>query len=633
MSSFMLLFATAIVAVGTQDYPSSPHDLYVSVRTSASPISGRANIAKFTAGEVLPVLHVKDGWLETRVVVDGARQTDWVSVRDVVPSCHPLSRYYVPYEVKGEGLRLSRADAVRVARLHSPEYCARQLAALQAILNPGERDSPAAVLRAWIRYRQEFCIRVIAGGKAVPQRIRQDDPAAGVPQSRSPHVGQAVGGGYLDLLLSQVRIRNSEGNVSGNQDSLYQIEASYEAGQDDRQSVESIRQSLYDSQIRLLEERNGYENTPDNFKVALGIPPELEVQIVDPLLDEFNLIDAQLMEAQAAVNSVLTLIRDEKTHPTLKIQRYDELQPVRRLCGALFAMVENDIQRFEQALPSRIANLQMLALREEVQSGQIDQQIVSVEFLKERLARLQGDIAILKGRIAATLSEIEVIEKTRQAAANDPKVMSGEARMMLRDLFIDLYDELVELSLIEAQARLDTPALMPIELTTETALNIARDNRHDWIAARAAVTEQRTERGEEIGYSRSWRQYCAVDDDIQVRLRRILRSIRVNQINFELRRAAVFVAISRTDLTRIGLSRPIFSGAGRSTSARDVQEALQTLLRAQNNFLANWVHYETLRMNLDLELGTIRLDDHGMWIDPGPVTSDGTSDPERASAD
>jgi hypothetical protein len=36
-----------------------------------------------------------------------------------------------------------------------------------------------------------------------------------------------------------------------------------------------------------------------------------------------------------------------------------------------------------------------------------------------------------------------------------------------------------------------------------------------------------------------------------------------------------------------------------------------------------YVNYEVQRINLDLEMGTMQLDDRGIWIDPGPVTSSG----------
>jgi hypothetical protein len=105
-----------------------------------------------------------------------------------------------------------------------------------------------------------------------------------------------------------------------------------------------------------------------------------------------------------------------------------------------------------------------------------------------------------------------------------------------------------------------------------------------------------------------------------------LRTIELNQLNFEIRRSAVQVAIQQVDLARETLSRPLRPGelpadyaAARASIGRDLVTALASLLDDQNDFITVWVSYEVQRISLDLEMGTMQLDDQGMWIDPGPV--------------
>ncbi|MGC3966149.1 MAG: hypothetical protein QM775_01885 [Pirellulales bacterium] len=62
--------------------------------------------------------------------------------------------------------------------------------------------------------------------------------------------------------------------------------------------------------------------------------------------------------------------------------------------------------------------------------------------------------------------------------------------------------------------------------------------------------------------------------------------------------------------------------AARASIGRDLVSALSDLLDTQNDFLNVWVVYEVQRLNLDFEMGTMMLDDQGMWIDPGPVRED-----------
>jgi hypothetical protein len=57
------------------------------------------------------------------------------------------------------------------------------------------------------------------------------------------------------------------------------------------------------------------------------------------------------------------------------------------------------------------------------------------------------------------------------------------------------------------------------------------------------------------------------------------------------------------------------------------------LLSAQNSFLTAWVDYEVQRLNLDFDLGTMRLDAQNNWIDPGPIEPERTAkgtEPPRA---
>jgi hypothetical protein len=112
------------------------------------------------------------------------------------------------------------------------------------------------------------------------------------------------------------------------------------------------------------------------------------------------------------------------------------------------------------------------------------------------------------------------------------------------------------------------------------------------------------------------------EDGVKLQLRDTLRSIRLEQLNFELKRAAVRVAIAQVDLARLRLNQPPQPGkVGQfgATTARDLVSALSDLLDAQNEFLDGWVEYEILRMILDYQLGTMRVDDGNLWMDPGEV--------------
>ncbi|MEZ6069055.1 MAG: TolC family protein [Pirellulales bacterium] len=251
-------------------------------------------------------------------------------------------------------------------------------------------------------------------------------------------------------------------------------------------------------------------------------------------------------------------------------------------------------------------------------------------------------------------------------------------RRVLVTMMTELSSQLLELSLIQARVRLEAIVLVPIELDAADALEIASANRLDWMNARSSlvdtwrliqfnannllsdldvvfngdigttadnpfgfnhstgrlqvglewdapltrVAERNNYRQSLIEYASARRNYVRYVDQVNQGLRATLRTIELNQMNFELRRAAVRVAISQVELARLRLSeppKPGDAGPTSTTTARDLVDALSGLNNDQDAFLSVWVNYEVLRRSLDFNLGTMLLDNRGVWVDPGPI--------------
>jgi hypothetical protein len=262
----------------------------------------------------------------------------------------------------------------------------------------------------------------------------------------------------------------------------------------------------------------------------------------------------------------------------------------------------------------------------------------------------------------------------------------AQRQIQLTTLLTQLSGELLELSLLQARARLDAVTFDPVELTPEEAFCIASRYRRDWMNARAALVdswrlihfnandlesdldlifqgdignasdnpfdlraadgrlsvglqfdgpltrlaERNTYRQSLIEYQQARRTYYQFRDNVQRNVRATLRQLRLDDLNFELRRAAVHVAITQVDLARLRLSepaRPVAAGTpgqvtqpgGQSqfgdTVARDLVNALIDLLNVQNDFLSVWVDHEVQRLQLDFDLGTMELDENGLRIE------------------
>jgi outer membrane protein TolC len=485
---------------------------------------------------------------------------------------------------------------------------------------------------------------------------------------------------YLGLLENQVLIRNQAANVSQLRISVERLEAAYEFGGVRRGDLDRTRQSLYSAQSSLLSLNTRYENQLDAYKVTLGLPPALELRIEDPLLAGFYLIAPELTAAEEAARQLAARLRSlVKQGPLAPKDYLEALTSIRQDAAAQLELVGHDMEVLARALPERRKSLRKLAEREAFRRGEVDPTIVDVKALDTRVAALQKRFAETRGKLKGILKGLESSPAAPSKSKTGPGAAAESPDQRLIDLVTELSKDLMELSLDQARARLDTITLIPVDLSPEEALQIARGNRRDWMNARAdlvdtwrqieiranalrsgldvtfsgdinttdnnpvrfrsstgrlrvglefdapltRLAERNAYRTALIQYQRARRDYYAFEDGVDQGLRGQLRTIRLNQLNFEIQRAAVLVAIARVDETRLRLDEPpTKTGEGVQYSDSFVERMVSdfsSLLSAQNQFLTVWVDQEVQRMNLELNLGTMQLDANGMWVDPGPI--------------
>ncbi len=517
--------------------------------------------------------------------------------------------------------------------------------------------------------------------------------------------GAQQAGGYIGLLQAAQVIRNQYSNIAALTDSVAQLQAAHDAGRLDRFQVDLARQALYNAQSQLLNSETIYANTLDNFKVQHGLPASLKIKIDDPMLNSFELLDSDLTAVQTRVTDVLTVLREmvegepiamepveqlllpeiappeagAKSRPTDLPTLVAESAELIAATQERFAAAQKDLEAMEKALPARRESLQRLAQRGEVLEAEIDPKLFSGQELNDRYTTLKTDIEALGGRMQEIWTRLESL-------TSDNVPPSAEHRAQLVSALTQLSGELLELSLLQARARLDAITFEPVDLTSEEAFCIASRYRRDWMNARAAVVdswrlvafnandlesdlsvifagdignvgdnpvrlrgtngrlrvgmefdapltrlaERNVYRQSLIEYQQARRNYNRFRDDIQRDLRASLRQLGNDELNFELRRAAVHVAVTQVDRARLRLSEPARpvaptapgqptqpGGAAQfgDTVARDLVNALIDLLNVQNDFLSVWVDHEVQLLNLDFRLGTMELDGYGLRLD------------------
>jgi len=488
-------------------------------------------------------------------------------------------------------------------------------------------------------------------------------------------VGAAGAGGYLGFLQQQQNLRNQRTRIAGLRNTWMQLDAAFDAGRlENRFQVDFARQAYYSGQSELLNLIAGYESALDFYKMRLGLPPHLPLELKDPFFEQFNLISPELTHLQEDISSRMEVLSaGDPAEPSPE----PVTSPLASRAREFVDQVETDLQRLDAALPMRRQALAELAQLSELQGNQFDNRALTVEALETRLTILAGD----RARVT---EELKFLEAKAEELDRDPDLAPPERRRAETEILARLSASLLELSLLQARIRLHAITLIPITVTPENAFQLALTRRADWMNAKASlvdtwrlirfnanalrtnltvnvdgdlgttgnnpikfngsngqlragvtidlpitrIIQRNVYRQSLVDYQQARRSLMAQRDEIHRGLRARLRQIRLDQFNLELRRLAVDVAITQTDVARLKLvepQKPVVDGKDSPASptlARDLVDALFNLQASQLALIQVWGDYEIQRRTLDFDLGTMQLDDRGYWRDPGPMTDE-----------
>jgi hypothetical protein len=466
-------------------------------------------------------------------------------------------------------------------------------------------------------------------------------------------------GGFIGLLQQLQQIRNNEDSLNLQLRTLTLLESNLDAGLIDISQVDQFRQSIETQRATLLQNRNGLQTQLDSFKLQqLGMPPNLEIELDDNLIRQFQFIDVRITDAQNELGDFIRRFGDLPQEPPLEAlqEGFATWDDILSRALPLFDLVQKDLDQLDVAAKARLVGMS----REEQTSYTQDRQRLSdgLRDLREHVDTTAGTLSGLKEGITP---------ETRKKTADQ-----------FIALLVEVQDILGELSLVQARARLEQVSVKPIDLEAPLAVEIARSNRLDWMNNRAALVDQwrliefnanrlksnfnitfdgdlstlgnnpvafraptgRLRAGFQfdppltrliernifrealISYQRSRRSVIQYEDGINGNMRQRLRDLERDRVNLEIQRRAVAIAIRRVDQTRETLNKPVPPAAPGGppaqfgpTAAQNLLSAVSALSDAQNNFMSVWLRYEATRMQLMRDLGVMQIDDHGLWID------------------
>lgn len=366
-----------------------------------------------------------------------------------------------------------------------------------------------------------------------------------------------------------------------------------------------------------------------------------------------RLAKAMIEDDQALLKSDLKKLRE------VRQQRVDYLASIRKQlqAGTIDAGVE--LRLFDDASVPQHDDLNDLLSSESGLIAAVQRIAAQLEATSETLTEFADAKEI------SSVAERERLTETLQSA---PERLG------------DLANVLLDMSLLQATIRSNSIEVTDVQLDPKTATEIARYFRRDWMNARASlvdrwrkiaffadqlegnvdlvfagdmgsvtdnpfrlnyengqlqaglrfdaplvrIAERNRYRESIIEYEQDRRRMYQFEDEVKRNLRQTLRTIEQDKVLFELNRRSVQVNIEQVELNRFALEEPVAPGAGGSarlgaTTARDLIQALTGLNGALNDILQTWVQYESLRMNLDFDLGTMQLDEGFRWVDPGKI--------------
>ncbi len=453
--------------------------------------------------------------------------------------------------------------------------------------------------------------------------------------------------GFLALLLQVQNIRNLEANLASLEQNLRLHEALKAIEVVAAIQVDQVFQTYQQGQLALLQARTNLDNTLDTYKIILGLPPSIPVRLDDSLLAPFQLNDPALTDLQGEIDQFLAEYRELPEAPPLTRLRegFGQLKTFHSRTLKLADQVSGELDRWKAQKDEPDTDKVRAARRR-----------ATYEELVRQLPQLREDLEVLE----------KAIDKAMRALREDTRTEGWETLQKLTRQEANL---LAGLFVIQTQVRVYLIQLKPIPFELAEATEYARANRLDLMNQQAQVVdawrqitvtadtlqagldvvfnaniatppgganpvdfrasassyrvglqfdsplnrqvERNLYRASLVNYQQARRAYMALEDQIQQAVRRDVRQLETDRLNFEIARQSLINAARQVEEARDRLlvEKPS------DISTQNVLIALNSLLTAKNALINSWVSYETGRIRLLFDVEALQLDERGIYAD------------------
>lgn len=427
-------------------------------------------------------------------------------------------------------------------------------------------------------------------------------------------------------------------------------------------TVLQLQSQLQNSLNSLRNFELNFANLLDQYKIQLGLPPDIEMTIDESLLEQFELIDDRLSELETRLREAVTLYAglDEQNPDIEQIRRaLDQLGELGDLVQSeAVDLLKSDFERVEADRPDRLESLETDEQRENARrDAERDQRLFNQLNADYDAARRELDELrkLVSGPMVTNEVAVNVINRIA-VLREDLLQISQSAQVIqigLRGELIDLQefdmerDQAVAYGLenrldlqnaraavTDARRQLEVAgnALQAtVDVVVEGDINtrsLAEDNNNpldfrgsesqyraglQFQAPLDQIGERNDYRTAQITYQRARRAYMAFEDSVKNDIRSGWRQLNVLKGNFETNLRAVRFSALEFDSAVEQANAPGQQPGGRS--AINVLNALTSVLRAQNGLIATWINYEQARLNIYRDMGIMEIEADGVWTD------------------
>lgn len=509
-------------------------------------------------------------------------------------------------------------------------------------LTQAERNVVYA-LRDFTRFRKQFFVNTITGGQVagLQRFLRGFEFLADAGDS--PSVG------FFPLLLRLQQLRNLETNTRTLEFLIEELRDTDASPLD----IARLESSLAENRGDLIRDIRPFQDRVDQYKVQLGLPPDMEADLDDSLLEPFEFIDPALIEVEDRIQVFgRELQKLELPAKPERLQKFlTDLDELGRQVAGIVTLVESDFRRLDAILPERLSQLDEFGRRQledlmDQERTRFAESSRKFEATTERLRSLLSrskDQPLQPARqkefvksIAGVRTELSLVvrcligtqvivraeliplqpislyatEAIAQAMENRLDLMNWRASVMDARRKLEIAADALESNLdIVVEGDLRTPALADNSNPMDFR---ARESEYRVGLGFTTPLDRRAERNNyraaQIAYQQARRTYMSVEDRIKLEVRQAVRTLEELSQNIVHRRRRV-----QFSTRELGLAQTQEDLAQRGLS---LTTALWDLRRAQDELIEVWLDYETTRLNLYRDMGTMQINEDGFWLDP-----------------